>query len=201
MGLFSWLASLFGHRRNLKHASRAELEKFIQTTQQLITQKTYQRDYLRGEIESLRQEIRFLEQRIRQGELGELTEEDVMERILDREHILNLKVADADDLTEAIQGLALEVRLVQRELNDRALVHLDEDQLRELSISRKRRQDEREERSRQLDTLSQFSSDDRQNEIKRRLAQLKDEQHGEAAEPAPPPEEPTARKERTPEPE
>lgn len=174
MGLLSWLESLFRRKRNLKHSSRAELEKFILTTQQLITQKTNQRDYLRGEIETLRQEIRFLEGRIKQGELGDLTEEDVMERILDREHILNLKNADADDLTEAIQGLALEIRLVQRELDDRALVHLDEGQLRELSLNRKRRQDEREERNRQLATLGSLTREDREVEVKRRLTQLKE---------------------------
>jgi len=173
MGLFSRLASLFGKKRNLKHASRAELEKFVQTTQQLITQKTFQRDYLRGEIESLRQEMRFLENRIKQSDLGDLTEDDVMERILDREHILGLKSSEAEDLTEAIQGLAFEVRLVQRELDDRALVHLDEGLLRELSISRKRRQDEREERSRQLAALGDLTPADREREVKRRLAQLK----------------------------
>jgi translation initiation factor IF-2 len=183
MGLFSWLASLFGKKRNLKHASRAELEKFVQTTQQLITQKTYQRDYLRGEIESLRQDMRILENRIKQGDLGDLTEDDVMERILDREHILGLKVSEADDLTEAIQGLAFEVRLVQRELDDRALVHLDEDLLRELSISRKRRQDEREERSRQLAALGDLTPADRQKEVRRRLAQLKAQHEGQMKEP------------------
>jgi uncharacterized protein YjiS (DUF1127 family) len=183
MGLFSWLASLFRGKRNLKHASRAELERFVQTTQQLIAQKTYQRDYLRGEIESLRQEMRFLENRISHGDLGDLTEDDVMERILDREHILGLKISEADDLTEAIQGLALEVRLVQRELDDRALVHLDEDLLRDLTISRKRRQDEREERSRHLAATGELTEADREQEVKRRLAQLKSTPREQAKEP------------------
>ncbi len=178
MGLFSWLASLFkkDRKRDFKHSSRAELEKFVQNTQQLITQKTHQRDYLRGEIESLRQEIRFLEARIRENDLGDLTAEDVMERILDREHILDLKAAEADDLTEAIQGLALEIRLVQRELHDRDLVHLDEDQLRELSISRRKRQDERERLSHQLAAFGEKDTAVRNEEVKRRLAELKSEE-------------------------
>jgi DNA repair exonuclease SbcCD ATPase subunit len=199
MGLFAWLASLFGKekKRDFKRSSRAELERFVQSTQQLIAQKTRQRDYLRGEVESLRQEIRFLEARIKENDLGDLTAEDVMQRILDREHILEYKTAEAEDLTEGIQGLALEIQLVQRELQDRDLVHLDEGQLRELSVSRKRRQEERERLSHHLAAMGEEHGAARSEEVKRRLAELKGQKEDvKEEEPSPAEREPSKGAER-----